>query len=101
MKTTLLKKGYIENYSFRDLEYGLKVLRVRIDRKLIAIDEINKYNKKHNKHRKGSPEITVFEEEIEQLQQTIAFVEDEIGNRLLTGNDDGVVEKELLGANCV
>lgn len=99
MRLSHIKKGYIESYSFKDLEYAIKLLQAKIDRMLIAIAEIERNNQKHNKHKIGKP--TLFDSDIKELEHKITFVQDEIANRLLTGNDDGTIMRELLGATHV
>ena len=96
MKLSLLTEKSIDSCSFKDLEYGLKLLQRKINRKLIAIDEINRYNQKHNRFRNGTPETAAFNMEIIEIQSWIRYIQDEIAYRLLTVTDDGTVERELL-----
>lgn len=99
MKLSHIKKEYIESYSFKDLEYAVKLLQTRINRMLIAIAEMERHNQKHNAHQIGK--TTIFDSDIKEFKEKIAFVQDEIANRLLTGDDDGTIERELLGEEYV
>lgn len=42
-----------------------------------------------------------YDKRIKKIKDIVAYAENDLLDRLLTGNDDGIVEKELLGVNGV
>ncbi len=98
MRTNLLKKGDFQTYSFKDLEHGLKSFQVEQDEYLITKKILKRvYSHEAMPHGLGN----LVENRIIQLSKIISIIQDEIANRLLTGDDDGLLEKELLGAKYV
>jgi len=101
MNIKQIKKGKFERYSFKDLEYGLKLLYIRltkIDKAIAMMNEIfNEHlDKRNSAWNKMNIDITAKKEK-ESIKKAIEKCEIEISERLLTGNDDGVMERELLG----
>lgn len=101
MNTRSLKRGNYKRYSFRDLEYGLKKLYGEIEGCKVALSIINKINEEKKLNQWNRLDTYHIDREIKHLESIIEKVQGEIADRMLTGNDDGVVEKELLGANDV
>lgn len=100
MNTRSLKRGNLQRYSFKDLEYGLKLMNNNID----DIKTTKRVLKKLEEQKKASGHFSLdkaLENEIEHFQEVISLIQDEIADRLLTGNDDNVVIRELLGAKGV
>lgn len=101
MNTRSLKRGNFARYSFRDLEYGLKLINGQIEEMRTAVKVIEKINNHKQLDGYRSHKTDFIEAEIEKLDQVVKLVQSEIADRLLTGNDDNVVIRELLGAQGV
>lgn len=97
------KEDTLPNFTFKDLEYGLQVLTQKRDAlKIKAYDFIHE----STKNRTINWEIQEifqdkFAREVVFLDEKIVLVEDEIANRMLTGNDGGMFEHLVLGAKDV
>ena len=88
------ENGNVAKYSFRELEYGLFLLNKELDR-------IEKEMSILSKHNMEAYKIDNIRNTLRKpIEEKIKIVEDEIMNRMLTGNDDGVIERELLGVGC-
>ena len=108
MKLNLFGQGKFDEYSFKDMEYGITVLRKEIEEIDVAIKVVRRMTLESfkNKHvRPGGREeshlkvkLSPLEKRKTNILKTISVGEEEILDRLLTGNDDGTVERELLGA---
>lgn len=100
MKLNQLKQGKFKDYSFNDLEYGISIFNKDIQNIKNAIKVINRVSSKLHgikryKHYKASV-LEPYMEEIKELEALIEKTNEEIAERLLTGNDDGITERELL-----
>ena len=81
----------LKRYSFRDLEYGVELLKDQLQDYFEGLYELTKSGA-------GTSVCKMHcEINIDPIKLKIALVENEIGERMLTGNDDGMLERELLG----
>ena len=88
------KNGRVANYSFRELDYALVVLNKQVE-------QVHKEMGILRKYRIDSWRIKDLQSQLLQpIEEKIRIVEDELMNRMLTGNDDGMVDRELLGDVC-
>lgn len=88
------ENGRVANYSFRELDYALVVLNKQVERlhyemKILHKHGIDNWRIQNIQFRLLRP-----------IENKIKIVEDELMNRMLTGNDDGMVDRELLGDTC-
>lgn len=99
MKLDQIKKGKMSKYSFRDLEYAVKLLYKEIEELHIAMKVVRRMesDKGRSKHEIDDYVMTPFNSKEQEIMDTIKKVETELAERLLTGNDDGALERELLG----
>ena len=86
------REGMLDRYSFRDLEYGLELLNtelevVEADMKVLEKYGYQDYQIKRHRQQARKP-----------ILDKIKVIEVELTERMLTGNDDGMLERELLGA---
>lgn len=81
----------LANFSFKDLEYGLVLLNDQLDTFEKEMKVLRKYGTRDYQIQRYRDEIT------SSIKQKIQLIEDELGERMLTGNDDGILERELLG----
>ena len=95
------KDDTLPKYSFKDLEYGLNILLQKRD---IIKEQLYCYIKEevciesgYNKTIYTSDLRKRYFDEIKVLESKAALVEDELANRMLTGNDDGMFEETVLG----
>jgi hypothetical protein len=83
----------LNRYSFKDLEYGLTLLRTElsmIEHEMNILIKWEISNSTISRIRTTARTPTL---------EKIAIIENELGDRMLTGNDDGMLERELLGVN--
>lgn len=109
MNTKKIYQGKFQDYSFKDLEYGVKLLLndiIEIDHAIKTMRHIvntakgTKSQKYYSKSRFEDVERDL-EKRKNDIVEAINRCQEEIAERLLTGNDDGVIERELLGASHV
>jgi hypothetical protein len=94
------KDETLSKFSFLDLEYGLQMLILKRNHLRLKVYEYVRGSMRDKKFGTiGSVRDIrkLFTDEIDTLEKRIALVEDELGNRLLTGNDDGMLDREVLG----
>lgn len=103
MKTRRISnKGDLNLYSFKDLEYAVKLLRMEIKEINIAKKVVLQLESDHVKGRRINKQrieniLHPYDLRIERIKEIIAYAENDLLDRLLTGNDDGAVERELIG----
>lgn len=99
MKLTF-KLDTLPRYSFKDLDYGLTVLIQKRDvLRIKCFEHIREISKRSGSISYGPMEKIRkdYIETVNKLEEKIALVEDEMSNRMLTGQDDGVFENLFLG----
>ena len=93
------KEDTLSRYSFRELEYGLSMLNKKITSlKLKCFEYVKQERKRGNLGGWGFNRDLdkLFFEPIAKLEIKVALVEDDMANRMLTGQDDGMLERVLL-----
>jgi len=82
-----IKQDNIHKFSYKDLDYALTQIYKQLDknRELCPDPALSWKFEKY---------VTKF---IIPLDNKIKLIQDEMSNRILTGNDDGVFEEVLLG----
>lgn len=76
----------IGKYNFRELEYALKLLYPKLEILQQAAKGI-KYDWSRE---------TYIKKEVKPIENKVKLIEDELANRMLTGNDDGMFDREVL-----
>jgi len=99
MRLSQFKKGKMSDYSFKDLEHGVKRLYKELEEVKIAIKIIKRVESERGK----TPDevkryvLPLYDKRKEDIEGLIKKGEEELSERLLIGNDDGAVERDLLG----
>ncbi len=75
-----------------DLEYGVVLLNAELEVIDTEMEVLEKYGVDDiivRRHRRSAKT---------PIKEKIVLIENELGDRMLTGNDDGMLEREILGA---
>lgn len=85
------KEDTLAKYSFKDLEYGLKLLNIKLENIEGEMMILKKYSIPDHQIEIARKEASNF------IHLRVKLVENELSTRMLIGNDDGMLERELLG----
>lgn len=89
-----IKEDNIAKFSFKDLEYGLQLIKAK------KISIMKELCDKVLDHENGQSVFRLrmdYTAKFKRIDDQISLIENELGERMLTGNDDGMLERELLG----